>query len=181
MDTAIEEIVSFWFSSESKVYWFKKHPAFDEAIRTRFLSRYEEARDEMLWGWKNTPKGVLALIILLDQFPRNLFRESKKAYATDDKALKLTKYAIERGYDKELSEEQRIFVYMPLMHSEKLEDQKQSVLLFSHPGFEYSLEYAQMHKMIIDRFGRFPHRNNAMERPSTPEEIEFLMGPNSSF
>jgi uncharacterized protein (DUF924 family) len=186
------EILDFWFGREGKEgygefreAWFIKDPEFDREIRDRFESIYEEAAAGRLEHWKDEAQSCLALIILLDQFPRNMFRGDPKTYATDDKAREAARHAVEHAYDRELPPYGRLFVYLPFEHSEDLEDQRFSVELFrglaADIGSEELLDYAVRHLEIIERFGRFPHRNEILGRATTPEEAEFLRGPDSSF
>lgn len=185
-----QDILDFWFGPEdSEAFtkpqekWFKKDPQFDEAIRENFAPLLEAFKQGSLDAWRADPWGALALILLLDQFPRNLFRGSDESFAYDGTALALAKEALEKGFDQEVPPVQRVFYYLPFEHSEVLEDQERSVKLFEVlekdlPGF---LTYAQQHYDIIKRFGRFPHRNVALGRVSTPEEEAFLKTPGSSF
>jgi uncharacterized protein (DUF924 family) len=186
------EILDFWFGREGeegygefREAWFIKDPEFDREIRDRFESIYEEAAAGRLEHWKDEAQSCLALIILLDQFPRNMFRGDPKTYATDDKAREAARHAVEHAYDRELPPYGRLFVYLPFEHSEDLEDQRFSVELFrgldAEMGSEELLDYAVRHLEIIERFGRFPHRNEILGRATTPEEAEFLRGPDSSF
>ncbi|NKB57713.1 MAG: DUF924 family protein [Alphaproteobacteria bacterium] len=181
---AIEnEVLSFWFGPEPiepRVVWFQKDPNFDAAVAARFGSVHEAAASGALDAMAVTPFGCLALVILLDQFPRNLFRDDPWAFATDRKALNLTRLAIEKGFDREMNELQRQFLYMPYQHSEDLDEQRRSVALFA--GLDKQThEYAVRHYEIIERFGRFPHRNDILGRDSTEAEMQFLTEPNSSF
>ncbi len=187
-----EEILEFWFGKPDdpdrpkvRKFWFKKNTEFDEEVRSRFLDTYEQAAAGQLDSWKEEPSTCLALIILLDQFPRNIFRGQPQAFATDPQALATAKYAVNRGFDRELLPVQRWFVYMPFEHSEELADQQRSVELFGtlkdDPGLEQGIDYAMRHLRAIERFGRFPHRNAILGRESTPEEVEFLKQPGSSF
>lgn len=175
------DILDFWFSEHAKANWFVRSEAFDAEIRTRFLSTLEQAQHGELEGWSKDAQGALALTILLDQFPRNLFRNSSRAFASDAKALATTKAAIAQGFDLQLSSEQRQFFYLPFMHSEVLAEQEESLRLYAALGNAYALDYAQQHHAIIARFGRFPHRNAVLGRESTAEELEFLKQPGSSF
>lgn len=186
------EILDFWFGREGeegygefREAWFTKNPEFDREVRDRFEGAYEEAAVGRLENWKDEAHSCLALIILLDQFTRNMFRGDPKTYATDDRALEAARYAVEHAYDRELSPYERLFVYLPFEHSEDLEDQRFSVELFrglaAEMGAEDLLGYAVRHLEIIERFGRFPHRNEILGRATTPEEAEFLRGPDSSF
>jgi uncharacterized protein (DUF924 family) len=186
------EILDFWFGRESeegygefREVWFTKDPEFDREVRDRFEGAYEEAAAGRLEHWKDEAQSCLALIILLDQFTRNMFRGDPKTYATDDKAREAARHAVEHAYDLELTPYGRLFVYLPFEHSEDLEDQRFSVELFrglaAEMGSEELLGYTVRHLEIIERFGRFPHRNEILGRATTPEEAEFLRGPDSSF
>ncbi len=186
------EILDFWFGDkESPDYgqrrkaWFIKDPVFDQEIASRFKSDYEQAASGQLQHWQENAQSCLALIILLDQFPRNLFRGDKRTYATDEQALSLTRYALEHGYEKELMPVQRWFIYFPLGHSESLSDQLQVEELARKLGDDADSVFiqgsARKHRDVIKRFGRFPHRNHILNRESTPEEEAFLMTPGSSF
>jgi uncharacterized protein (DUF924 family) len=192
MMTIPEEILAFWFGREGeegygefREVWFLKDPDFDREIRDHFEAVYEEAAAGELEAWKEEARSCLALIIVLDQFPRNMFRGDPQMYATDGLALAAARRASERAYDRELSAFQRVFAYLPFEHSENLEDQRFSVELFrrlaEETGQEDLLVYAVQHLKIIERFGRFPHRNEILGRRTTPEEAEFLQEPGSSF
>lgn len=187
------EILDFWFgrlpsetgSGQRRQVWFTKEAAFDQEIRTRFEAVYAKAAAGNLDTWQETPAGCLALILLLDQFPRNLFRSDPRAFATDGKALALTQLAIARGFDQSLPPVQRWFLYLPLMHSEDLDHQQRSVELFAtlqhDPDVATAYPYAIKHRDVIQRFGRFPHRNAVLGRANTPAETAFLQQPGSSF
>jgi uncharacterized protein (DUF924 family) len=176
-----QAIIDFWFSRDSKAKWFIKDINFDNEIKQKFFKIYEEAAlTNNLDHWKHTPEGNLALILVLDQFPRNMFRELARSYSTDHKAIELSKYAIEHGFDKKLLDnEHRQFLYMPFMHSEDIKDQEESLKLFT--AISTAVDYAKMHRDIIKKFARFPHRNKILGRKSTKTEIEFLKQANSSF
>ena len=187
-----QQILDFWFGKpDSPNYgkprreWFIKSEEFDREITVRFLSYYPQAATGKLDSWQNQPLGCLALIILLDQFPRNMFRKQPQAFATDAQALKFAKYAVTQEFDQQLLPVQRWFIYLPFEHSENLADQHRAVELFSSlkddPDSASSIEYAHRHLQVIERFGRFPHRNTILGRPSTAEEQEFLQQPGSSF
>lgn len=176
-----DEVINFWFSERVKPLWFKKSAELDREIEQRFFDTYQLAKTDVLDDWRENPHGALALIIVLDQFPRNMFRNTSQAFATDDKAVELTKYAVEHNYQENLSTEQQAFLYMPMMHSEDKADQTKCVELFTQLGKENNLKFAIKHQKIIDRFGRFPHRNEMLGRESTPAEREFLKQPGSSF
>jgi len=173
----VEQVLGFWFADgddQSRAVWFKTDPPFDREIETRFKTHLEKACSGGYDRIADTPRGALALIILLDQFPRNLFRGSSEAFACDAKALSVARAALAAGHDRDLTEVQRAFMYLPFEHSEDMNDQEVSVKLFEDLGDENKMKYAIEHREIIERFGRFPHRNAALERPSTAEEIEFL-------
>jgi uncharacterized protein (DUF924 family) len=172
-------VLDFWYSPINKTKWFIQDPAFDNEILNKFFIFYQSALKNELKDWANTPHGSLALVIILDQFPRNMFRGTAKSYVTDEMALSITKKAISIGFDQKLNLQEKQFLYMPLMHSENIEDQKLSVELFVFD--QNSLSYAKKHKDIIERFGRFPHRNLILDRNSTKEEVSFLKQPGSSF
>jgi len=172
-----DEVLEFWFGQDRKA-WFEKNADFDEEIRRRFLSDYELGAAGMLASWKQAPASALALVVLLDQFPRNMFRDSARAFAADPLARDAARAIRNRGWDQAMTPDQRMFIYLPFEHSESLEDQELSLRLFAdNPNYEW----ARRHWEIIRRFGRFPHRNAALGRASTPEEMEFLMQPGSSF
>ena len=185
-----QEVLDFWFGREDepgygefREAWFRKDPEFDKLIRDRFEDLYEAAAAGDLDIWREEARSCLALVIILDQFPRNMFRGDPRSYATDRKAQETAEYAVDRALDRELPEFQRMFLYMPFMHSEDLEHQRRSVELFRRlAGNETdSSNYAVRHMEIIERFGRFPHRNEVLGRQTTPEEAEFLTQPGSSF
>jgi len=181
-----DKVLRFWFadepaSRESMIQsrWFFPTPEFDRLCTTRFLASYEDAAHGRLEDWRNGPRSCLALVLLLDQFPRNMFRGTARAFATDPKARELSRHAIESGFDRALSPLMRMFLYLPLEHSENLDDQLDSVRLscaLAAENHDYSeiLEHAEQHLEIIRRFGRFPARNRALGRQSTQEEMDFL-------
>jgi uncharacterized protein (DUF924 family) len=192
-----EEILLFWFGPDltdplqHADNWWKKDPGFDREIRTRFEKDLLRAASGGLDSWKEKPESCLAYIILLDQFSRNIYRDTPKAFSQDPMALQSAIEAVERGLDKEIPEIARTFFYLPLMHCEDREMQRRCVSIF-HQLLEEAptklkgvlkgnYDYAQRHADIIERFGRFPHRNKILGRPATPEETEFLKGPGSSF
>lgn len=187
-----KEILDFWFGREDEEghgefrdEWFTKDPEFDREIRDRFEPVHEEAVAGGLEHWKDEAKSCLALIVVLDQFSRNMFRGDARMYAADEQALMAARHAVEHAYDRELSPTERLFVYLPFEHSEDLEDQRYAVELFrglsAETGSEDLLVYSLRHMEIVERFGRFPHRNEILGRRTTPEEAEFLKGPDSSF
>ena len=167
------EMLDFWFAAGPQK-WFSKDDAFDAAIRERFLPTYEAAAAGRLADWEATPGGALALIIVLDQFTRNMFRGSPRTFATDHNALTVAKRAITRGFDQKMELPKRNFFYLPFMHSENLADQERCVELSRQSGDENTLKYAELHADIIRRFGRFPHRNAMLGRATTAEEQAFL-------
>jgi uncharacterized protein (DUF924 family) len=170
-------VLSFWFGQDRK-RWFVKDPAFDEDIRRRFLGLYESGVNQKLEQWRTGRKDCLALLILLDQFPRNMFRNTARAFEGDPHALEAARVIVAQGWDKSYTQDERTFAYLPFEHSEALADQELSMRLFR--GHE-NLEWARKHWEIIKRFGRFPHRNAVLGRESTPEEVEFLKEPGSGF
>ena len=177
-----ERVLTFWFSPESEPWWFEKSADFDLAVRTNLAAPYEAARDGGLNAWERSARSVLALVILLDQVPRNLFRGSAEAFATDGAALSVAKLAVDAGHDRGLMQKERLFLYLPFEHSESLADQTRSLELFRALDEDPKLfDYAQRHYDIIARFGRFPHRNSVLGRSSTAEELAFLATPGSSF
>ncbi len=187
-----KEILDFWFCQPDKPeygkprqIWFNKNPRFDEEIHNRFFLDYQKAVTGHFNEWKNEPESCLALILLLDQFPRNMFRGTPDAFATDWEALSVAQQAIANGFDREMLTVQRWFIYLPFEHSENLEHQNLAVQLFQQlqddPGSASAINYAVRHRYVIQRFGRFPHRNAILGRVSTPEEQEFLAQPGSLF
>jgi uncharacterized protein (DUF924 family) len=167
-----DEIIVFWREAGPEK-WFSKDSSFDQACRDRFLPTYEAAARGDLNEWELTPEGALAVILLLDQFPRNMFRGSRETYKADPVALMAADRAIERGFDHKVEPQFRRFFYLPFMHSESLADQERSVALNEALG-EDSTKWARHHHEIIARFGRFPHRNAILGRETTPEEEAFL-------
>ncbi|MEL6277675.1 MAG: DUF924 family protein [Pseudomonadota bacterium] len=185
VDLAGAGVLAFWLNEVGRTGWFKTDPGVDQAIRDRFTSVYQAAARGDLDAWRATPAGALALIIALDQFPRNMFRDHAKAFATDAKARAVALEAISNGFDLQTPEPDRMMFYLPLEHSEVLEDQDLCVSLISERlrSEQEGVRHAEAHRDLIRRFGRFPHRNEALGRPSTAEEAEFLLGggyqPNS--
>jgi uncharacterized protein (DUF924 family) len=177
----IDDILGFWFGELTYQDWFRRDEAIDATIASRFGGVYHELRDGVPEAWLQTPRGVLAAILVLDQFPRNMFRDDARAFATDDMALALAKQAIADGMDETLTPDQRAFIYMPLQHSEDDADQALSVGLYAMLGIPLNLDFALRHKAVIDRFGRFPHRNAVLGRQSTEAEAAFLAAPGPPF
>ena len=166
-------MVAFWKESGPGL-WFAKDPAFDERFRDRFLQAHEAAAAGGLADWADTPYGSLALVLLLDQFPRNAFRGTPRMYASDAKAREIARLAVDAGFDRQADPEMRPFFYLPFMHSEQLADLNRCVELTHALGEETHHRYAVHHRGIIERFGRFPHRNAILGRASTREEDAFL-------
>ena len=170
-----ESVLAFWREAGPKK-WFTKDSAFDEAIRARFLETYQAATAEKLSDWERTAEGALALAIVLDQFPRNMFRGDARTYAADALAREVAERALARGFDRELPSPEWQFFYLPFEHSESLPDQERCCALFAAAGDPGLLKWAELHADIIRRFGRFPHRNAVLSRATTPDEQAFLDG-----
>ncbi|MDX1594724.1 MAG: DUF924 family protein [Gammaproteobacteria bacterium] len=167
-----EELLRFWFGDEAKPRWFDSTQAFDDLLRDRYLTTWEAARDGALDAWAATPRGALALVIVLDQLPLNMFRDSPRSFETEAAARAVAEQAIAKGFDRKLDDEEKGFLYMPLMHSESLDDQERAVRLYREAGLD--TRWPEHHRGIIRRFGRFPHRNAILGRESTPEEQAWL-------
>jgi uncharacterized protein (DUF924 family) len=183
-------VLAFWFDAHRDV-WFVPDPAFDLAIRVRFADTVRSAAQGELLHWTDTPQGWLALLVVLDQFPRNLYRHDARAWAQDLHAQRLVLWGIEEGFDRQLTPIQRVFAYMPLEHAEDITLQQRCVSLFEtlcqdlpvgqrgpYAGY---LDYARRHAAVITRFGRFPHRNARLGRTNTPEEQAYLATPGAGF
>jgi uncharacterized protein (DUF924 family) len=185
------EVLEFWFSEQSRPLWFERNAAFDEEIRSRFGANVAAACLGDLDYWVRAVDSSLALVLLLDQFPRNIHRGTLRAYAGDARARDIANTAIERGFDRRTALDRRCFFYLPFEHSEDPQDQARSVALFrrwaeehrgaTREGAQEQMKYVLRHQEIVQRFGRFPHRNTVLGRESTPDEIAFLKEPNSSF
>ncbi|MGV6818157.1 MAG: DUF924 family protein [Thiotrichales bacterium] len=169
-----QDILDFWFSEEMRSRWFSSTPELDLEIKQRFEDCWIAACDGKLDSWAATANGALGLIIVLDQFPLNMYRGTAESFASEAKAIQITRIAVTEGLDRQLEPERQAFMYMPLMHSESMEDQNHSVELFEKPGLESSSRFAKHHREIIQRFGRFPHRNALLGRISTDAEIAYL-------
>jgi uncharacterized protein (DUF924 family) len=185
---SVQDILDFWFGppgsdiyGESRKEWFVKDDKFDALCRSTLLEHYEKAAKGHYNHWQEDPWSGLALLILLDQVPRNLFRGSSKSFATDAKARGVTRYLVDNNMDQTVLPIMRVFMYLPLEHSEDIIEQNMSVSLFEKLGDEGFLDYAKQHQVIVERFGRFPHRNVVMGRDNTDEEEKFLKQPNSGF
>ncbi len=175
----MDEVLAFWLADPAR--WWTKDPAFDTEVRDRFGGLHAAIERGEHEAWRETPRGALAYVIVLDQFSRNMFRDTPRMFASDPQALAAARTAIERGFDQALPPEQRTWLYMPFMHSEALADQDRCVALFQTIDAPENLKFADAHRTIIRRFGRFPHRNAILGRASTPEEAAFLTEPGSSF
>jgi uncharacterized protein (DUF924 family) len=200
MSDSLESVLAFWFGApgsaaeiagrQSKL-WFGKSPANDQAVIERFAATLTAATAGRLDHWVNTPRGRLALVIVLDQFPHHIHRDQPQAFATDPQALTHSLAALDAGEDRRLAPIERVFLYLPLEHAESLAMQEQSVSLYEQLAHEAAaderavfdgfLDYARKHRDVVARFGRFPHRNAILGRPSTPDELEFLKQPGSRF
>ena len=174
-------ILHFWFTELTPKQHYAKDAALDQAIRTRFGETLEAAARCELFAWRATPEGRLAEVLVLDQFSRNVYRDTARAFAQDALALALAQELVASGKDRSLPLTQRSFAYMPYMHSESALIHAQAALLFAQPGMEDTLRFELRHQEIIERFGRYPHRNVLLGRASTPEELAFLSEPGSAF
>jgi uncharacterized protein (DUF924 family) len=197
---SVDSILHYWFGNsaddaevvrEKTVLWWKKNPEVDEEIRRRFEAMLESEIKGELASWGNSPRGQLARMLLLDQFPRNMYRDTARAFAYDEQARRLARQALDQGVDRKLRPVERVFIYLPFEHSEDVQDQATGVQLFEalleevpatvKQPFQNFLDFAKKHKEIVDNFKRFPHRNALLGRDSTPQELEFLKRPGSSF
>lgn len=176
-----EDILHFWFDETDQSLWWKKDELFDQLVIDRFSSVHEKAIQGELFEWRQTAKGSLAEIIILDQFSRNMFRDSARAFAYDGMALILSQEAIAAEFDRDLSPIENSFLFMPFMHSESGLIHVLAQALYEKNGLQNNLDFELKHKEIIDRFGRYPHRNTLLDRKSTDEEVAFLNEPGSSF
>lgn len=174
MTDAIKDIINFWYADKQAKRWFKSSPEFDKEIKQRYESLWQDAANNQLQAWQSSAEGCLALCIILDQFPLNMFRGQAKAFSTEHQSIQIAKTAIERSFDDELDLQKVSFLYMPLMHSESIEDQDLCVVCFEKKGLEDNLRFAKHHRGIIQEFGRFPHRNKILGRDSTNDEITYL-------
>lgn len=174
MDITAQQIIDFWFSEPVSRMWFNATPEFDEQLRRDYLHIYHSAVAGELTEWENTPLGSLALAIIFDQLPLNMFRGLAESFATEARAIQVARHAINSQFDQQLNATQKIFLYIPFMHSELMADQDLSVALFEAAGLEHNLRFAKHHRDIVRRFGRFPHRNAILGRVSRAEEIDYL-------
>ena len=186
MNSRAQEILDFWFEDTPSEKRFKKDPTFDQLIKDKFLKDYELASANEYDDWQDTPMSTLALIILFDQFSRNLFRDNKKAFDQDTKARLIVSDAVHTGFLEEMDQSQRFFMLLPLIHSEEILDHEMAYFLLDkylkdHPDLTNIKKFWQDHTKAIKQFHRYPHRNKVLGRESTEQEIEFLKGPNSSW
>jgi len=169
-----QDLIDFWFSEDSSKHWFNSTQAFDQALIDSYETTWVEAEQGRLDHWQQSATGSLALVILLDQFPLNMFRGQAKSFSTESQSRDVAREAIDKGFDQELPSSQVSFLYMPFMHSEDLDDQALGVELFKKPGLESNYRFARHHYNIVERFGRFPHRNKILGRESSEAEVEYL-------
>jgi len=177
----LEVVIKYWFEELTPKDWFSGAPEIDEQIRERFGELHKQVAANELWRYRDDARSILAEVIVLDQFSRQLFRESGEAFAYDGQALALAQQAIANEYNKDFSLAEKQFLYMPFMHSESKAIHVEALSLFESLGDGQALKYEQIHKDIIDRFGRYPHRNEVLGRTSTPEEIEYLANNQEDF
>ena len=169
-----QRLLSYWFAPEQEKRWFNATPEFDQQIREQFEALWQAASDGDLNDWEASAEGSLALVILLDQMPLNMYRGLAKSFSTEAQARAVAERAIEKGFDSQLEDSGKGFLYMPFMHSEDITDQDRSVALYEAAGLKYNLKFAKHHRDIIRRFGRFPHRNAILGRNSTKDETAWL-------
>lgn len=174
-------LLRFWFEDIPEAAWWRKDAGFDAQLRERFGDWHAAATRGELAHWRDSARGRLAEVLLLDQLSRNLHRDSAQAFAWDGMALVLAQEAVRAGVAAQLPPRERAFLYLPWMHSESAQLHEEALRLYSEPGLEFNLDFERRHKAIIDRFGRYPHRNAVLGRASTPEELAFLAEPGSSF
>lgn len=177
MEIQAGEIIDFWYADRIRPCWFKSTPELDREIRTKYQPTWELARQGQCDHWQQTPSGSLALVIVFDQFPLNMFRGQALAFATEAQAVAVCLKALGRGFDKQLPRDQLAFLYMPLMHSEDAQHQALSVELYEAAGLQENARFARHHQQIVEKFGRFPHRNDILGRSSTPAELVYLNSP----
>ena len=170
----VESIIEYWYSDEVKSKWFNSTIEFDKELKSKYESIWKDALRGELISWSESAEGCLALVIILDQFPLNMFRAEVKSFSSEAMAIRITKMAIEHGFNKNIDKEKVAFLYMPLMHSENIEDQNLAVKLFEEAGLIENLRFAKHHRDIIEKYGRFPHRNKILRRDSSQDEINYL-------
>ena len=171
------DIIDYWFSEKSKQFWFASTPSIDKEITSRYETVWEKAASGGLSSWGETADGSVALIIILDQFPLNMFRGKAKGFKTESIAVEVALNAIDNGFDEEMDNEKLLFLFMPLMHSENLGHQNLQVYLFEK--YNFNLEFSKHHRDLVKKFGRFPHRNEILGRMSTMEELDYLLSDNA--
>ena len=171
------DIIDYWFSEKSKQFWFASTPSIDKEITSRYETVWEKAASGGLSSWGETADGSVALIIILDQFPLNMFRGKAKGFKTESMAVEVALNAIDNGFDEEMDNEKLLFLFMPLMHSENLGHQNLQVYLFEK--YNFNLEFSKHHRDLVKKFGRFPHRNEILGRMSTMEELDYLLSDNA--
>lgn len=174
IENEISQILEFWFSAQVKPLWFKSTAAFDQQIKDRYLQLWQRGQEGELDRWKESKEGCLALVILLDQFPLNMFRGEPEAFATERQSCEVAGFAIDAGFDQQMPAPWQAFIYLPFMHSESLSDQERSVSLFESAGLQANIKWAKHHRELIRRFGRFPHRNEILGRTSSADELAYL-------
>lgn len=172
--TRPEEILAFWFTEPVKSHWFNSSPELDEQIREHFVATWQAAQEGALADWEQTAEGACALVIVLDQFPLNMYRGEARSFSTEAASRQVAARAIARGFDQQLNDEQKVFLYMPYMHSEDLADQERAVAFYEAAGLRENAKYALHHRDIVQRFGRFPHRNHSLGRKNTEAEEAYL-------
>jgi uncharacterized protein (DUF924 family) len=173
------DVINYWYSDRIKKHWFSSTPELDMEIKNKYEQIWKRAADGEFDQWKTTPEGSLALVIILDQFPLNMYRGKAESFQTESKAIEVTMNAINNDFFKKLSNDKLSFLFMPLMHSENIEDQDLSVKLFKEYNLSNNLRFAQHHRDIIKKFGRFPHRNSILMREFTKEESEYMSSKNA--
>ena len=171
------DVLDYWFSEKSKQFWFASTPQVDNEIKVRFESVWEKAAEGEYSQWRDTADGSVALIVILDQLPLNMFRSDPKGFQTESMAVEVALNAINNGFDEELNDEKLLFLFMPLMHSENIDHQNLQVYLFDK--YNFNLEFSKHHRDLVKKFGRFPHRNEILGRMSTMEELDYLLSDNA--
>ncbi len=174
INDTIENILDFWFTKPISDHWFNSTPEIDQQMTVSYEATWQQAKAGEFDDWKNSANGCLALCILLDQLPLNMFRNTAKSFSTEQQSVEIAKHAIEKGFDDEINNDRVAFLYMPLMHSENMADQNLAVECFTKTKLEGNVKFAKHHRAIVRKFGRFPHRNIALGRTSSDAEIEYL-------